>query len=111
MPLSKDPKKRKKQLAKINAITGGKKGEPTDAFEKKQFELEKLNKGQKTKMLQIQNIRIVSEEDMKTEKPQTKTLVVFKNLAQVRLEGKVQNEEAAKRARKIIRNHPANFEK
>jgi len=104
--LSDDPKIRKLQLAKINALTGGQKGVPSEAFVSKTERLEEINKGIRESDLKIFNVRTIEEKDMGMSKPEEFTLVTFKNQKEVKLKGKLSEKEAVKQAVQQMRKNP-----
>ena len=106
MVLSSDPEIRARQLAKINALTGGKKGVPSDAFQTRTERLDEINKGIRESDLKIHNVRTIEEKDMGMKEPQEFTLVTFKNDKEVRLKGKLSEKEAVKQALEQMRKNP-----
>lgn len=107
MVLSDDPDIRAKQLAKINALTGGKKGVPSEAFMTKSERLEEFNKGVRDSDLKIHNVRTIEEKNMERRIPEEFTIVTFKNNKDVRLKGKLSEKEAVKKAREQMKNNPS----
>ena len=106
MVLSSDPDIRAKQLAKINALTGGKKGVPSDAFQTRTERLDEINKGIRESDLKIFNVRTIEEKDMGMKEAEEFTLVTFKNEKEVRLKGKLSEKEAVKQAVEQMRKNP-----
>lgn len=107
MVLSDDPDVRAKQLAKINALTGGKKGVPSEAFADKSERLEEFNKGIRESDLKIHNVRTIEEKDMGMNNAEEFTIVTFKNQKEVRLKGKLSEKDAVKKARLQMKNNPS----
>ena len=107
MGLSNDPEIRKLQLAKINALTAGKKGVPSDAFMQKSERLEEFNKGIRDDDLKIHNVRTLEEKDMSMRNPEEFTIVTFKNKKEVRLKGKLSESDAVEEARKQMKRNPS----
>lgn len=106
MVLSDDPKIRALQLAKINALTGGKKGVPSNAFQTRTERLDEINKGIRESDLKIHNVRTIEEQDMGMNKPEEFTLVTFKNQKEVKLKGKLSEKEAVDQAIKQMKSNP-----
>ncbi len=106
MVLSEDPEVRAKQLAKINALTGGKKGVPSDAFQTRTERLDKINKGIRESDLKIHNVRTIEEQDMGMKNPEEFTIVTFKNEKEVKLKGKLSEKDAIDEAIKQMKKNP-----
>lgn len=107
MVLSDDPEVRAKQLAKINALTDGKKGVPSNAFETKSERLSQFNKGVREDDLKIHNVRTLKQKDMDISKEEEFTIVSFKDGKDVKLPGRLNEKDAIKLARKQKKQNPS----